>query len=206
MANMFCVRDPARALLYVRSQLECGGSLFRRVHGTIDTGSLYGIVPDAIPQEVLAHAFDSGLALKSGSVVHGVRPTDAACEVFESLSGGSDWLVVADAHHLAPEYPATQRTHLAVRTSGPDVYFVGSVTKGRDYLRSLILHGSSAWYGATMLVGSRIADTLTARACWDEDDLSTVASDMKALLVCAYDQQGYVLWLSPECTFTASQS
>ncbi len=199
MAKILPVHNSSRALIYLHSQLEFGGSLFKQVGAVLDSGCLYVIVPDSSPDDVQDLALERGFVLGGNRNVQGVCPTDAALELFESLHGGADWLVVADAHHLAAEDPVVRRSALQVRTFESDVYFIGSMTKGRDYVRSLILRGSSAWYGAAMLVGPRVAQSLTGRDRWGKDDLSILASDMRALLVRAYDHQGYVLWLSPEC-------
>jgi hypothetical protein len=199
MAKILRVEDASKAVTYIQSQLECGGNLFKRAREAIALGSFYVIVPDGSPDDIRAYPFERGLGASRVDVVPAGDATEAASEVFEVLSGGNDWLVVADAHHLKPEYPAVRRVQLAVRTFGADVYFIGGVKGGRDHVRSLILLGSSSWYGATMLVGARIPEAIVTTEHWGEDDLSTLVSGMKALLVAAHDQQAYVLWLSQDC-------
>jgi hypothetical protein len=192
--DMVLLHDVPRVADYVGSQFANGGGLFRQLISLLPNGSFYAITSGRAREGVSdLYAFKRGMAVNIPSDGPKKDAVDVAVTQMVAIARDGECFVVADARNSRPHDPSLQRVPFVVAIHDADVYFVGSTREGAGTLRSIIRCSSAAWYSAALLTSAR-PPSWAGGMPWADDDVLAMAHSTRAVLIGAYDDEGYILW------------
>jgi len=182
------LEDVDRVVAYARSRLSVGSRLLRALSSALPVGAFYAIGAKAGAEQGGPYDFEQGWSVRLD-----VDSTEVAIDELVTLGGGDECFLLAHAYQARPDDPWIRKRRLTVNVDGDDVYFTSSIGEGRDALRTAIRSASAIWYSAAVLTTSRPPSGSTSTP-WTMQEIAFLRRGVRAVLLGAYDDQGYILW------------
>jgi hypothetical protein len=177
-------------IAWLRSSLEDGLSMAREVLRSIklEEGEAYAIIPPHAPSDVL-YDFEEGGKGLAGS-------DEVLIEAFTQVIGDDTALLVVEDERARPNAPFLERSRSETMTLGEEVYhwFVlrpGNVEEGMDFFSR-----STGGYPTNAVISSPGLETRLCEAgAIRASHVELLVQNLRAVIVSAYDNEGYVLWM-----------
>jgi hypothetical protein len=196
-----------RAKSYMRSYLQDGNTLSHRILATsrLSDGTVTTLLPSTITREDAHDFVHAGKFPESQRIRHpgslriplvdiGFYPA----ERFERfLRARKNNLCVFEGMYAKPQDPFLSRVKSRVYTYGDEVYFVLLSQDARQPEIRQAIREAGWWRGITAIMTS-IPEPVTPQWLeakeWDSDQLTLLATRLEALVLGAYDAEGYLIW------------